>query len=138
VVAAIHGISQERAEAFGLPQNHVMGLFAGMVGMADLVVFHNADYDKVVLISEFFRRTEQPILDHKKLYCTMKGMTPICGLLKANNTPKWPKLQEAHKFCFGVEFEGAHDAMADVRACRDVFFWMVKNNYIQLENLING
>ena len=35
---------------------------------------------------------------------------------------KRPSLMEAYQHFFGRPFEGAHDAMADVRACRDVFF----------------
>jgi len=35
---------------------------------------------------------------------------------------KNPSLQEAYRHLFGRNFVGAHDAMADVRACRDVYF----------------
>jgi DNA polymerase-3 subunit epsilon len=39
---------------------------------------------------------------------------------------KNPNLAETYRHFFGRDFEGAHDAMADVRACRDVFFELRK------------
>lgn len=35
---------------------------------------------------------------------------------------KWPTLQELHTFLFGVGFEGAHDALVDVRACAKCYW----------------
>ena len=35
---------------------------------------------------------------------------------------KNPSLPRTYRHFFGRDFDGAHDAMADVRACRDVFF----------------
>ena len=45
---------------------------------------------------------------------------------------KWPNLQEAHQHAFGKPFDGAHDAMADLRACKDVYFWL-KNGMPEVE-----
>lgn len=59
-------------------------------------------------------------------FCTMKAMTPVCKLHGNYGDFKWPKLQEAHKHAFGVEFDGAHDALADVRACARVYRWLME------------
>lgn len=39
---------------------------------------------------------------------------------------EWPRLQEAYKHAFGKEFEGAHDAMSDIRATKEIYFWLIK------------
>ena len=35
---------------------------------------------------------------------------------------KWPTLQELHSTLFNESFDGAHDALSDVRACARCFF----------------
>jgi len=53
-----------------------------------------------------------------------EAMTPICDI-PGPYGPKWPRLQEAHKHVFGKEFDGAHDALADVIACKNIYFWIL-------------
>lgn len=36
---------------------------------------------------------------------------------------KYPTLGEAYKYCFGSDFEGAHDALADIRATAAIWRW---------------
>ena len=43
-------------------------------------------------------------------------------LAKGMTGYKRPSLTETYRHFFGRDFDGAHDAMADVRACRDVYF----------------
>ena len=46
------------------------------------------------------------------------------------NSYKWPKLSEAYETLVDEEgFEGAHDAMADVRACRAVYYKLKELEY---------
>lgn len=52
----------------------------------------------------------------KPWFCTMKSNTHLTG-------GKWPKLEEAlQKLCGRTLGEFAHDAMYDVKACKDIFF----------------
>lgn len=37
---------------------------------------------------------------------------------------KTPNLGEAYRHFFGRDFDGAHNALADVSACRDIYFAM--------------
>lgn len=48
----------------------------------------------------------------------------ICKLPGQYGDWKWPKLTEAYQHAFGKTFDGAHDALADVRACKDVYFYL--------------
>lgn len=126
----IHGITQQTAERYGVAAKGALSLFYRLAETAGCIVAHNAGFDKL-LIEIMGERTglqpKRPIFSN--LFCTMQKskdvlkLPPTEKMIAAGRTHyKQPNLQEAHKFFFGVEFEGAHDAMADVRACRDIYY----------------
>lgn len=125
--AAVHGITTELAEKYGIPIDMVLRIFNRWSGIADTLVAHNFTYDRDVLKGEFMRLGKEPEFLNKPSFCTQEASTNVCQIKSARGF-KWPKLQEAHKFLFAEEFEGAHDAMADVRACKRVFLELVKRN----------
>lgn len=124
----VHGITTAMALEVGLPLLHVIEPFQSLAKLCDAYVCHNADFDMLIIHIELDRLLT--MMPGRETICTMKRMTPVCQLPGKYDDFKWPNLQEAHVHCFQKEFVGAHDAMADVRACRDVFFWMLKNNIL--------
>lgn len=120
----VHGITTEIANNYGIPLLHALEAFCSLAKAANQYVCHNADFDLLIATGECLRM----VVPWQSLgaFCTMTQMTPICKLPNPMfpGRFKWPKLQEAFKFAFGKEFDGAHDAMADVRACRDLYQWM--------------
>lgn len=129
-VAAIHGITQAIAEQFGVRRKTAVEALAALIVKADLFVAHSFDFDCLVLNAFAFR--SEPLgaasafqsICKANGFCTMLAMAPICKLPGQYGDYKWPKLQEAHQHAFGVEFDGAHDAMADVRACLRLYRWI--------------
>ncbi len=124
--AAIHGITTEIAERRGVSIRRALDLFLGFCH-APIKVAHNIAFDSFLIEGELMRsygNFSPQILEEQ--FCTMKAMTPICKLPNQYGYSdfKWPKLQEAHKFAFGVEFDGAHDALADVRADLRIYRWL--------------
>jgi DNA polymerase-3 subunit epsilon len=120
--SAVHGITTKAAAQTGVPLLHAVAVFCALARVADQYVCHNLDFDLSVMQGESLRIiTEFPI---RSYFCTMKAMTDVCQLPGGPRGFKWPKLIEAYRHAFGKDFDGARDAMADVRACRDVFFWM--------------
>lgn len=127
----VHGITNEIA-ANGQPEAEVAAHLLACIRKAKLLVAHNVTFDK--FIARVAMRRYNLIQDSddawwKALptFCTMRVMTPICKI-KGEWGFKWPKLQEAHKHCFGSEFDDAHDALADVRACARVYRWLNDKN----------
>lgn len=125
--SAIHGITTEYAKKYGVPLKVAVAAFESLFANAQLLVAHNIDFDRLMVRSELARIEAWNIVkvafETLPTFCTMKSTTDICKL-PGNYGYKWPKLQEAHVHFFGEEFEGAHDAMADVRACAKVYFAM--------------
>jgi DNA polymerase III epsilon subunit-like protein len=122
----IHGITQEKAEKYGLPFEDILKMFLALCDRASLIVAHNHSFDeKMIRISLHRRGTPADAEEFRarNSFCTMKAATPICQL-PGKYGFKWPTLQEAHTHFIGKPFEGAHDAMADVRACAAVYFAM--------------
>jgi DNA polymerase III subunit epsilon len=125
-VSKIHGITQEFAAANGIAGGMAMEMLRELAVKADTYVAHNIGFDALMLAVEADRMVcdlKGP-LDRKRWFCTMAATTPICKLPGNYGKYKWPKLIEAHQFAFGTGFEGAHDALADVRACKRIYFWL--------------
>lgn len=120
---AVHGISVEFAETHGIPLIAAMMMFSAMTSRCQGYVCHNIDFDSRIMAGEKIRTAVPYPVPERPHFCTMKAMTPICKLPGPYGF-KWPSLKEAYRFCFEKDFEGAHDAMVDVRACKEVYFWM--------------
>lgn len=118
-----HGISRARAQNFGVEVDVVIAVIGQMAARAQKLVCHNLDFDRKMIENLAARAQKPNPIEHLAHYCTMRAMTPICDIPKQGGGTKWPTLQEAHRFVAGYDFDGAHDAMADVRACLKVFQW---------------
>jgi DNA polymerase III subunit epsilon len=119
-----HGISREQAQQFGVDPALLLEVLAQMAARAQTLVCHNLDFDRKIIENLAARAQKPNPLAGLKHYCTMLAMTPVCDIQRKGGGTKWPNLQEAHRFVAGFDFDGAHDAMADVRACARVFQWL--------------
>lgn len=127
--SAIHGITNEVANECGVPQGMLLDAFHELSKLAKVVVAHNFDFDRFMVAREMAIQTQcYGSFGHLKdmSFCTMKAMTPICQIPGSYDDFKWPKLIEAYRHCFNEDFDGAHDAMADVRACARVYRWLME------------
>lgn len=132
----IHGITTEEAQQFGQDRLSVLNMFYSLVCMAELMVGHNISYDLFIIRGELMRVPVRPYSDvdmtfiFKQKFCTMLKSTNIVKLPSTSGRGgyKWPKLQEAYEFAFGKKFEGAHDAMADIRATKELYYWINSQN----------
>lgn len=130
---AIHGISQEDCERYGVPFCDAFFLMQSFFSSSDTVIAHNLKFDEKMIHIELAHLVDQKILlqsssDEFKNkiknngFCTMEATTPILKLKgKIPSKYKWPNLQEAYKYYTGENFEGAHDASADTKACHVVY-----------------
>lgn len=139
------GITMERANTFGVPMEDALRMFFGLWMGADQRVAHNESFDARMLRIEIMRHShysmqavgEVPFADYWKAapaYCTQGNSTKILNLpptakmiAAKRNHPKSPNLGEAYKFFTGQDLFGAHNAMVDVQACKQVFFGIRKH-----------
>lgn len=126
-----NGFSQKENEEKGIAIEILLDGFMGAKMGADVLVAHNLNFDHRIVWAEFIRAGRRPRSGMHKV-CTMMTSTKHCGIIGKNNRVKWPKLEELHEFLFKKGFDGAHDAMADVIACRDCFFELLKLGVIAL------
>lgn len=119
----VHGISQDYSNEVGLDPLMAVMLFHAMLLKADQLVAHNLDFDLAMMRIEYVRHNlDDKFLDAIDGYCTMTNSTDICQLPGKFGKFKWPKLEEAYKILVDENgFEGAHDALVDVRACIEVY-----------------
>lgn len=140
-VAKLHGITTELAEKVGVKPRIAFDMFFDLLEKAESFVAHNVQFDEflvkcgaTVLEADLTYAAHITKFDMRKRFCTMKMSQPICQLpptekmaMAGINGWKVPKLQEAYKHFHGVEFDNAHNALADVTACKDVFFKLLEN-----------
>ena len=130
-VAAIHGITTERALAVGVPESLAVELLLELHKQAGFRVAHNEQFDaRIVRIAcmRFFDEATADEWKAGKAECTQQLSTPILKLpptekMKAAKRfhHKSANLREAYQFFTGLELQNAHSAIADVRGCMAVY-----------------
>lgn len=132
-ITELNGTTTEMLEEKGKPMQELLARFNQMKDRCTHRVAHNVSFDKQMLAREAFAYGLPHDSTGKESLCTMKmakGIVQLPASQKMNEAgvrgSKPPKLQEAYTYFFGVPFEGSHDAMADVIACKKVFFAIKK------------
>ena len=133
-VAAVHGITTEKAAALGVPEPLALDMLMALHERAELRVAHNEPFDmRIIRIAlKRYTPTDEALADAWKAAparCPQRLSTPILKLppterMRAvgRNHYKSANLAEAYRFFFGEDFDGAHSALADVQACMRVYF----------------
>ncbi len=130
----VHGITTELARRWGVPLSAAVWPFVCMRSQARLIVAHNIKFDLAVMEDAIFRLPKRNFHPGpSERFCTMERSAPIVNLPPTDrmlaagiDKPKPPKLEEAYRHFFGEELVGAHDALADVRACKRIYFELIK------------
>jgi len=129
-----HGISMEKAQKFGVSRRSALSIFHNMAKRADYYVAHNLAFDLGIMETAYHRENQDPAaLLRPKRFCTMLETTPLLKIPSPQIAGKfkWPSLMEAYKAYIDPNgFEGAHDALADVRACVSIHRHLIANGLV--------
>ncbi len=113
----------------GILEKLAAATLLSMIQTSRLLVCHNVQFDKFIARIAMRRYALMGDADDAgwkamPTFCTMKAMTPVCRLPgKFEGSFKWPKLSEASQH-IGKPLVGAHDALADLGACKEIYFWL--------------
>lgn len=125
-----NNMSTELCEKEGRPILGVLEQFKNEIEDCKYILAHNLNFDLAVTASEMYRiglkAENKPIK-----ICTMQSTTEILKLPGPYGF-KWPSLTELHNHLFKCDFEGAHDAMDDVKAMANCFFELQKQQLLKL------
>ena len=128
----LHGITTEFALENGKPLLDVIFAFGADLNQAECVIGHNLDYDLHIVGAEYVRLGyDSRIMFARPTLCTMQATIQYCNI-PGRFGPKWPKLMELYTKLFGQEFDGAHDAMADIVATKECFFELIRRGVVRL------
>ena len=130
--AAVHGFTDEKCEQYGVSAIGAYTFFYQMSKKATKIIAHNSKFDSRMMEIEA-AYCNMPN-NNRQWYCTMEASAPIVNIPATEKMltygftkPKPPKLEEALQFLCGRELgDTAHDAMYDVKACRDIYFELKK------------
>ena len=118
-----NNMSTERCRAEGIPVFDALRRLQDNLKLASVKVAHNINFDNKIILKELQgAKITHQLFQFKKGFCTMATSTEFCQLPGKYKNYKWPKLEELHRILFKEEFDGAHDAMGDVKAMARCFF----------------
>ena len=128
---AVHGITNERAAAVGIPEALATELLLELWRPCVRRVAHNESFDAriVRIASKRHRPAEADPWKVGAAECTAVLTRPVLALppteaqaAKTSFKTKTPTLSEAHAYYFGDPLAYAHSAIADADACRRIYF----------------
>jgi len=127
-----NNMSTQRCMDEGEPIHKVLQMLIEDMNDSLYLVAHNINFDVNVVGAEMIRLDMSADRRLKRI-CTMESSTNFCRLPgKFRGKFKWPSLQELHRILFNEDFDGAHDAMADVTACSKSLIELINRKVIVL------
>jgi len=119
---AINRLTTEFLMTNGIPMVDALAPYREAIGEGRVVVAHNAQHDLRHVRAELRRLGFDDMFEKTRNICTMRALTDICRIPPTGGRGgyKFPKLSEACVF-FGFEELGDHTALADARACLQLF-----------------
>lgn len=131
-----NNISTKRCEEEGIDVFIALRRFQEALKKSKYKIAHNIKFDNGIILKEMKDNEVTPqLFQFKKQFCTMKSTIKYVGAINRWGKPgKWPSLSELHIKLFGKDFEGAHDAMDDVKALANCFTALVKRGIIEINN----
>lgn len=125
-MAALHGITTERAIAEGLAPADVWQYFADTMARTEIVIGHNISFDVRMMRITAARVTGEKWDNPHPTYCTMRKSTNLCQIPSAKQRHpqdwKWPRLTQAYQHFFGEDLPEAHRARPDCDASARIYF----------------
>jgi len=123
-----HHIKNKYTDDYGIDEITACLAFMDFVVSCDLLVCHNAGFDKLLAAHMLFVngfKDEAEYFWNKRTYCTMLASTDVVKIQSPRGGYKWPKLLELYDFIFGLPFQNAHSAIGDVIATRDCYYKLI-------------
>lgn len=118
-----HGISESRRMKEGIPVADALASFVSIALRASVAVAHNFKFDHMALNCAYLSRSLPSPFPCLVPFCTMEATTPVLRLPTKWGKYKFPKLEEAYFHFFPSRPPyNAHEALADTRACKDIYF----------------
>jgi len=118
----IHGITQAKAEAEGIPLSTIMERFLAVDH--DIMVAHNMNFDYNVLVNAILWDLKLNVLpDFKPKFCSMEAMKNVMKIPYANGRGyKPPKLTELYTYAVKKPFNSGltHSAQYDTWLLADI------------------
>ncbi len=112
----------------------VIDEITSFLAQADVIIWHNIEYDEDMLNLELRRYQKQHQYQPEQVICTMKSTVDFCQLQGNGARFKYPKLGELYKKLFWEYFIWAHDAMTDVDATLRALLELIDKKVIVLQN----
>lgn len=138
---AINGITPAIQKEKGLSIEFVLAKLAVKMDEADIIVAHNAIFDRNIIGAEFERAGF--LLPEKKWICTKEDVGNLLELpptaaqrkYRPEITYKQPRLDELYQFLFNTQVPGReqnHGALQDAQACWNCFWELHKRGVISI------
>ena len=119
--AKIHGISTEVAQETGISLSYALAVFTYFSSKCHTLVAHNLAFDEQIIQREVnLLQYMWKIPDNK--HCTMMTSKDEMKLEGKYDDYKFPKLQECFDHFFHQGVQNYHDALLDVKLCRELYF----------------
>lgn len=152
VSTSVHGITKEISQQKGIPILSALNDFIKWVDKCDLIIAHNIEFDRKMIITEIMRLPGETspqlkkkksfndvITNYKKNYCTMMTAKPLCNIKAFTKKDKreyvkFPTLTETCKHLYNFEPRNMHNSLNDIIICTLCFYKLYFDKNIIQDN----